>query len=110
MDVDEWPCTNNIYDVSTPLEQRTDAFAAEFLLSRSEAKAYFDEELVCVANCKERDKVINKVIKKLGEMYEVGHELIAWQIRHSGAPLDVADMYMLKKKFKKVPNACGWRQ
>ncbi len=71
-------------EVALPIEQRANAFAAEFLLPRTEAAALFKEELAFVTNRKERDKIINQLICNVAETYGTSHEMAAWQICNSG--------------------------
>jgi Zn-dependent peptidase ImmA (M78 family) len=90
-------------EVSFAIEQRAEAFAAEFLLPRTEAKREFDEELAYVTHRQERNKAIERVTRRLAEEYGVSHEVTAWQILNSGAANGhEGDKTILKKKLKSV--------
>lgn len=72
----------DVINGNTPrwVEQRADAFAAEFLLPRSAAKGGLSPGV-------DMDTCVGRLTKEYG----VSRELTAWQIRNSGAPLSPAD-------------------
>lgn len=66
------------------IEQRANAFAAEFLLPRSAAGNHLGNELKFVHIPDERYKTTEEAISCLADSYGASHETTAWQIINSG--------------------------
>ena len=66
------------------LEQRANAFAAEFLLPRAAAGRAADSELAHVHTTDARRRAIKDAIERLYQDYGVSFETAAWQIKNSG--------------------------
>lgn len=77
-------------NVPRAIEQRANAFAAEFLLPRAEARACIERELQFVNTPSERCKTMDKTIGNLVDTYGASHETTAWQILNSGS-IDSSD-------------------
>lgn len=67
------------------IEQRANAFAAEFLLPRSAAGNYLDKELKFVRTSDQRFQITENAISHLADSYGTSHETTAWQIINSGS-------------------------
>ena len=83
------------------LEQRANAFAAEFLLPRGAAGRAAEAELAYVRTTDARRQAIEAAIKRLNEDYAVSFETAAWQIKHSGRLSD-ADEDLLQPYLKSL--------
>ena len=70
--------------VAPDLEQRANAFAAEFLLPRGAAGRAAEAELAYVRTADARRHAIEGAIKSLNADYAVSFETAAWQIKNSG--------------------------
>jgi len=66
------------------IEQRANAFAAEFLLPRSAAGSHLAKELKFSYTPDQRYKVTEEAISHLADFYGASHETTAWQIINSG--------------------------
>jgi len=66
------------------IEQRANAFAAEFLLPRAEAGRSVKATLKYVYSPDERKKEIESIVSRLADDYDVSHETAAWQMLRSG--------------------------
>jgi Zn-dependent peptidase ImmA (M78 family) len=66
------------------IEQRANAFAAEFLLPRAEAGRFVKARLEYVYSPDERKKEIESMVSRLAKDYDVSHETAAWQMLQSG--------------------------
>jgi len=66
------------------IEQRANAFAAEFLLPRVEVGRFVKASLEYVYSPDERKKEIERMVSRLAEDYDVSHETAAWQMLQSG--------------------------
>jgi Zn-dependent peptidase ImmA (M78 family) len=83
------------------IEQRANAFAAEFLLPRSKAGDYYKQALKYFYSQDERNTTIHQAINKLVEKYGVSHETVAWQILNSSCA-EENDKPTLEKYQKSV--------
>ena len=87
--------------VAPDLEQRANAFAAEFLLPRGAAGRAAEAELAYVRTTDARRQAIEDAIKRLNENYAVSFETAAWQIKNSGRLSD-ADEDALQPYLKSL--------
>lgn len=87
--------------VPRDIEQRANAFAAEFLLPRIEAAAFIRKNMKFVYISSERRKVVENCLSSLSEIYGASHETTAWQILNSGC-LEQNDEQVLKKYMKSI--------
>jgi Zn-dependent peptidase ImmA (M78 family) len=69
--------------ISHDIEQRANAFAAEFLLPRAEAGRLVKKSLEYVYSPDERELEIHKVVSHLADTYNVSYETAAWQLLRS---------------------------
>ncbi len=88
-------------EVARPIEQRADAFAAEFLLPRAQARFYFEQKLA-IASDEERENAIRLAVGDLAKEYEVSHEMTVWQIRNSSAISREDDDQKLNKYINSI--------
>jgi Zn-dependent peptidase ImmA (M78 family) len=87
--------------VARALEQRANAFAAEFLLPQAEAGRYVVNALQYIILDKERQLEIEKSVDALAKKFNVSHETTAWQIRNSGQ-LSSSDIMVLQPYLKSL--------
>jgi hypothetical protein len=87
--------------VSHEIEQRANAFAAEFLLPRVEAAEYITGELRFVHLKREREKLLDRCVDHLAHTYQTSHETTAWQVLNSGAAA-LGDRKMLHKHLRSI--------
>lgn len=88
-------------DVPRKIEQRANAFAAEFLMPRSEVRIHIETALEYVHQQKQRHIAIEKAVNELVEKYGASHETTAWQVLNSGCLTEV-DESVLHKNLKSV--------
>lgn len=88
-------------EVPRGIEKRANAFAAEFLLPRSEAKNYIERELNFVYSQDERNSIIERAIGELAEKYGASHETVAWQMLNSHV-VDESDRQVYERKLKSI--------
>lgn len=88
-------------NVPRTIEKRANAFAAEFLLPRSEASAYIAKELKFVYTQDERNITIERAISELADKYGASHEIVAWQMLNSHC-VQPSDQPVYEKKLKSV--------
>jgi len=88
-------------EVARPIEQRADAFAAEFLLPRAQAKLYFEQKLAAATD-ENRENVIDLAVNDLAKDYDVSHEMTVWQIVNSAAILREDDNQILNKYINSI--------
>lgn len=88
-------------NVPRAIEKRANAFAAEFLLPRSEASAYIEKALEFVYSQDERDAAIERAIGELADKYGASHETVAWQMLNSHR-VKQSDRRAYEKKLKSV--------
>lgn len=88
-------------NVPREIEQRANAFAAEFLLPRAEAAAYVQRELRFVNAPNERRAVIERCVDALVESHGASHETTAWQILRSNS-VDSSDEPTLRKHLRSI--------
>lgn len=93
-------------DVPRNIEKRANAFAAEFLLPRSEVKAHLDLALNFVLQQGERHTEIEKTVDRLVDKYGASHETTAWQVLNS-ACIREDDESVLRKNLKSVSDPFG---
>lgn len=72
-------------NIPSVIEQRANAFAAEFLLPRSAAGNHLAKELKFVHTSDQRFTTTEETISYLAESYGASHETTAWQIKNSGS-------------------------
>jgi len=87
--------------VAPDLEQRANAFAAEFLLPLGAAGRAAEAELAYVRTTDARRQAIENAIQGLNEEYAVSFETAAWQIKNSGR-LSEADEDALQPYLKSL--------
>lgn len=87
--------------VPPDVEKRANAFAAEFLLPRFQARLAADEALRHVHTADARKQAIEQVLNTLADRYDVSHETAAWQLKNSGA-LSHADEDTLQPYLKSL--------
>jgi Zn-dependent peptidase ImmA (M78 family) len=87
--------------VAQDLEQRANAFAAEFLLPRGVAGRAVEAELAYVRTTDARRHAIEDAIKRLCKDYDVSFETAAWQIKNAGRLSD-ADEDALQPYLKSL--------
>lgn len=88
-------------DIPRNIEARANAFAAEFLLPRSEVAVNISKALEFVKQQSERDLAIDNEINRLVAIYGVSHETVTWQIINSDA-VHGKDLIPLQKNLKSV--------
>lgn len=91
-------------NVPRSIEQRANAFAAEFLLPRAEAGRYVKKVLEYVNAPKEQCDTVERAITELAKTFGASHETTAWQIHNSGC-ISASDKKLhdiLQKNFKSV--------
>ena len=69
--------------VSTYIERRADAFAADFLLPRRTVKSILTERLASNDTQDHRNKTLGEILILLTVKYNVSYELASWQIINS---------------------------
>lgn len=84
------------------IEQRANAFAAEFLLPRSHAKELISQELNFVHSLEERLRSIARAVQSMSTTYGASHETVAWQILNSGINLKSSEQRILREKLKSI--------
>jgi Zn-dependent peptidase ImmA (M78 family) len=84
------------------IEQRANAFAAEFLLPRSHAKEVISQELNFVHSHEERLRSIGRAVQSMSSTYGASHETVAWQILNSGIVLKSSEQLVLREKLKSI--------
>jgi len=84
------------------LEQRANAFAAEFLLPRFEAGRAVTAELEFVYAPDARRRAVEAALQRLNTDYDVSFEIAAWQIKNSGHHLSDADEGALQPYLKSL--------
>ncbi len=89
-------------NISQVIEQRANAFAAEFLLPRSHAKEFLSQELNYVHSHEERLRSIARAVQSMSSTYGASHETVAWQILNSGINLKVSEQNVLREKLKSI--------
>lgn len=85
------------------IEQRANAFAAEFLLPRNIAAKYIHKELKYTYQEKERERQVDSVMDQLSDEFGVSHETIAWQIINSDCVAD--DLKLIERIKNKYLNS-----
>jgi len=85
------------------LEQRANAFAAEFLLPQALAGTYVASSLEYVHSLEDRQGQVKRAVDDLAKKFNVSHETTAWQIRNSGR-LDEPDIVVLTPCFQSINN------
>jgi len=88
-------------NVPRSIEKRANAFAAEFLLPRSEASAYIEKALEFVYPQDERYATIERAIGELADKYGASHETVAWQMLNSHL-VKQSDQPAYEKKLKSL--------
>lgn len=96
-------------NVPRAIEQRANAFAAEFLLPRAEARACVERDLQYVNTPTGRRDAIGITISGLVDTYGASHETTAWQILNSGCidPSDKQLMQELQQHLKSIYDPFG---
>ena len=88
------------------MEQRANAFSAEFLLPHAEAGSLVETELAYVSNPEQRKAIINQSVDRLVEQFEVSHETTAWQILRAGK-LTESDEKVLQRYLRSIQDPFG---
>ena len=88
-------------NVHRAIEQRANAFAAEFLLPRFEGFNFIKKALNFVYDQAERNTALERAIGELAEVYGLSHETVAWQILNSHS-VESKDRPVFEKKLKSV--------
>lgn len=86
------------------IEQRANAFAAEFLLPRKIAAKKIKKELEFIYQEREKERAVDSAMVFLSNEFSASHETIAWQIINSGCIAENEKLvnYIRSKYIKSV--------